>query len=141
MNNRAILEAALIGFAEQIKAIEANMDQVRFMLVQDSTPDTTKVVRRIPAVAIPEAVVTPGKVKRVISAAGRKAISKATKARWAAYHATKAQAGKAQKKATSTAAPKAAPVKRPLSKAQLTAMKKNAQKARAARAAKLTLVA
>jgi hypothetical protein len=80
----------------------------------------------------------PSRPKRKLSAAGRRAISEATKKRWAAFHV--AQEGgkpKAGTKAPAKATAKAAP-KRKLSAAAKAKLVANLAKARAAKKAKAT---
>ena len=90
---RALLEAALEGFDIQRKAIEAKQSEIREALkspvevmaqaadgviaaLQNYDPSQVGVLSRIEKATRP---------KRKMSAAGRAAISKATKARWAKY--------------------------------------------------------
>jgi hypothetical protein len=94
-----ILKAALIGFDAQKTAIDARITEVRAMME-------------------PAPIETAAPKKRHMSAAGRKAISDATKRRWA-VHAAAHQEPKAKRK---------------LSRSQLAAMRANATKARAAAA-------
>jgi len=87
---RALLEAALEGFDIQRKAIEAKQAEISEALkspvevmadgviaaLQNYDPSQGGVLSRIEKATRP---------KRTMSAAGRSAISKATKARWAKY--------------------------------------------------------
>jgi hypothetical protein len=69
-----IITAAILGFEQQKRRIDGQIAELRAML-SGATTQTT---------ATPE----PAKRKRrKMSAAGRKAISEATKKRWAAFHA------------------------------------------------------
>jgi hypothetical protein len=82
-----ILAAAIEGFEVQKRRIDARIAELRAML--DGGPRDTA--------AAPEA---PKRKRRKMSAAGRRAISEATKKRWAAFHAAKEAAKKtAAKKA------------------------------------------
>lgn len=67
ITDQEILKAALLGLQSQIATIEAKMAEIRARLGGDLAP---------PAVEAPK--------KRTMSAAGRKAISEASKRRWAA---------------------------------------------------------
>ena len=72
-----IITAAILGFEEQKRHIDTQIAELRAVLTGGSTK---------PA-APPE---PPERKRRKMSAAGRKAISEATKKRWAAFHAAKA---------------------------------------------------
>ena len=127
--NRAIIQAAIVGFERQKESIDEIIAELRGQL--DGTPGTgqkTKV----------EEATTPAKKRRKISAAGRKRIAEAQKARWAlqkkAAPATKA--APAQK----TAGVNKTPPKRRLTPAAKAKLVENVKKARAAKAAKAKLV-
>jgi hypothetical protein len=128
-----IISAAILGFEEQKRHIDANIAELRAILSGDSAestvkPEPTKHKRRKMSAAgrarIAEAQrkrwaeskaasqpstpeVTP-KPKRRLSAAGRKAIVAATKKRWALKRAKAAK--------TQQAAPKEAAVKKAVAK-------------------------
>ena len=76
-----ILAAALIGFEEQKRHINAKIAELRAMLSGGGTDAT--------------ATAEAPKPKRRLSAAGRKRIIEATKKRWAAVRAATAQQEKA----------------------------------------------
>ena len=105
-----IFTAALAGFEEQKKRIDAQISELRQMLTGASTDGATseavKPRRKMSAAArrriaaaqrkrwaevqqksggTSKATSSPAKKKRHISAAGRRAIAKATKRRWAAF--------------------------------------------------------
>jgi hypothetical protein len=105
-----ILTAAIAGFEEQKKRIDAQISDLRQMLTGDSTdgatPEASKPRRKMSAAArrriaaaqrkrwaearqksgeTSKATSAPAKKKRHLSAAGRRAIAKATKRRWAAF--------------------------------------------------------
>ena len=118
--NRAIIEAAIVGFERQKESIDEIIAELRAQLdgaagskanVAESTPRT--------------------KARRRISAAGRKAIAAAQKARWALQKKT--ASGKNALTATRTAP------KRKLSPATKAKLVANLKKARAAKAAKAKL--
>ena len=113
-----IINAAIDGYGVQKSRIEAKIAELRAML-SGGTAETA---------ATPEA---PKRKRRRISAAGRRAISEATKKRWAAFHAAK----QAEKPA---AAKKTAPRKAAVKKVATikAAVKKPAAKAAPAKAAK-----
>ena len=72
-----LISAAIEGYEEQKNRIETKLAELRAM--QSGGP-------AVPKVAKPE----PTKMKRrTMSAEGRKAVSEATKKRWAAFHAAK----------------------------------------------------
>ena len=114
----SVLEMALIGYEVERLKIENAMAAIRIQLGE-----------RSPRAAAPAkaASATDAKPKRTMSAAGRKAISDATKKRWAAFHA----AEKVEKPATKAATPK-----RKMSRATKAKLTANLAKARAAKAAK-----
>lgn len=70
-----IIAAAIEGFEAQKRRIDGQIAELRQMLDEGRTEPATA-----PAVT---------KRKRKMSAAGRRAISEATKKRWAAFHAAK----------------------------------------------------
>jgi hypothetical protein len=105
----AILEMALIGYAEQRREIENAIAAIRSQMGKRSTPITTD----------------GAKAKRKLSVAARKRIASAQKKRWKEFHQQKAEAQ------TATAAPK-----RKLSPARKAALVANLAKARAAKAEK-----
>jgi hypothetical protein len=75
-----IINAAILGFEEQKKRIDTALAELRAMLSGGPAKPTAK----------PAATSEQTKPKRrKMSAAGRKAISEATKKRWAAVHAAK----------------------------------------------------
>src|ERR1700730_7211527 len=107
-----ILTAALAGFEEQKKRIDAQIADLRQMLNESSTDRATseasKPRRKMSAAArrriaaaqrkrwaasrnqsgrASEAVPAPARKKRKLSAAGKRRIIEATKRRWAAFHA------------------------------------------------------
>ena len=101
------ITAAIDGYQFQKSQIDAKVAELRALLAGGSTQTA----------ATPE----PAKRKqRKMSAAGRKAISDATKKRWAAFHK----------------AEKPAPAKKKMSPARKAALVASLAKARAARAAK-----
>jgi hypothetical protein len=118
--NRAIIEAAIIGFERQKEQIDETLAELRAQLA-DVSGNGRKT-------NIAEAT-TPTKARRKMSAAGRKAIAAAQKKRWAAVH----KEGAPPKKAASVK--KTAP-KRKLSPAAKAKLVENLKKARAAKAAK-----
>jgi len=109
-----IITAAIQGFEFQKTSIDGKIAELRALLAAGpaetaATPEPTK------------------RKRRKMSAAGRKAISEATKKRWAGFHA----AQQAEKPALKKAAPK-----RKLSPARKAALVANLANARAAKAAK-----
>ena len=114
----SVLEMALIGYEVERLKIESAMAAIRMQLGVRSERGAA------PAV---EASSPAAKPKRTMSAAGRKAISDATKKRWAEFHA----AEKAEKPAAKAARPK-----RKMSRATKAKLTANLAKARAAKAAK-----
>ena len=110
--NRAIIEAAIIGFERQKQQIDETVAELRHQL--DGT--AAKPRRKTTAAGTTS-------TKRVLSAAARKRIAAAQKARWAAFHAK-------QDAPTKKSTPKKMS---PAAKAKLVA---NLAKARAAKAAK-----
>ena len=127
--NRAIIQAAIVGFERQKESIDEIIAELRGQL--DGTPGTgqkTKV----------EEATTLAKKRRKISATGRKRIAEAQKARWALQK--KAAPGTKDAPAKKIApATKTAP-KRKLSPATKAKLVANLKKARAAKAAKAKLV-
>jgi len=73
---QSILEAAILGFEAQKKRIDSQIAELRQMLSGEPIPTAAR--SRTPA----------KHTRRSMSAAGRKAISEASKRRWAAFHAT-----------------------------------------------------
>ena len=114
----SVLEMALIGYEVERLKIESAMAAIRIQLADGSS-------RALVSAKVDSA--TDAKPKRNMSAAGRKAISDATKKRWAAFHA----AEKVEKPATKAAMPK-----RKMSRATKAKLTANLAKARAAKAAK-----
>jgi hypothetical protein len=111
--NRAIIEAAIVGFERQKEGIDKLIAELRAQLAGVSgNGHKTEIAEG-----------TPAKARRRISAAGRKRIAAAQKARWAAVHKEAAPAMKT--------APK-----RKLSPAVRAKLVANLKKARAAKAAK-----
>jgi hypothetical protein len=108
-----IINAAIVGFEQQQLRIDTQIAELRAMLSGGPTE--------------PAATSEPAKRKRrKISAAGRKAISEATKKRWAAFHAAQqASEQPAPKKAARKSAKKTARKKAAVKKA---AVKKAATK-------------
>jgi hypothetical protein len=113
--NRAIIEAAIIGFERKKQEIEETLVELRAQLSGTSTPATTVRTANAPGAA---------KTKRVLSPAARKSIAAAQKARWAAFHANQG------------APAKKTPAKRKMSPAAKAKLAANLAKARAAKAAK-----
>ena len=113
--NRAIIEAAIVGFERQKQKIDETIAELRAQLDGTSSRPGHKV-------KVGDAGTV--KAKRTMSAAGRKRIAAAQKARWAAHHAKEG-----------TPAKKSVPKRKmsPAAKAKLVA---NLAKARAAKAAK-----
>src|SRR5664279_1862072 len=101
--NTEIINAAIEGFESQKRRIDDQIAELRAMLDGGTKPTATT----------PEAP----KPKRKLSKAGRKAISEATKKRWAAFHAAKTapvviKKTAVKKVAVKKVAKKAAPVKK-----------------------------
>ena len=71
-----IINAAILGFESQKTKIDAQIAELRAMLPSGSAQTA--------ATPVPKK-----RKRRKMSAAGRKAISEATKKRWAAFHAAK----------------------------------------------------
>jgi hypothetical protein len=111
-----VLTAALVGFGEQKKRIDAQIANLRQMLSGGSTdgagPTVTKPRRKMSAAARKRIAAAqrarwaasrnesgtgsksgpaPTRKKRKLSAAGRRAIREATKRRWAAFRAAQAK--------------------------------------------------
>ena len=85
--NRAIIEAAIVGFEKQKQQIDETIAELRSQLDGNS-------VTRGRKTSVPSA---PSKTSRKMSASARKRIADAQKARWAAFHAKQ---GAPSKKAT-----------------------------------------
>jgi hypothetical protein len=130
MMNRAILEAAILGFEQQRERIDATIAELKAQLGGEK--------------ALTGSANAPeSKPRRKMSAKAKKAIRDAQKKRWADFHAAQ-EAGKPKaavkapaKKATVKAAPKAAPKKK-MSAATKAKLAANLAKARAAKKAKAT---
>jgi hypothetical protein len=92
-----IISAAIDGYGAQKIRIDDKIAELRAMLDGGAKPTA----------ATPE---PPKRKRRKMSAAGRKAISDATKKRWAAFHAAKQKekSALAKKTATTKTAPKKA---------------------------------
>ena len=112
--NRAIIEAAIVGFEQRKRQIDETIAELRSQL------DGTTLRGRE---TDPAGTTTKG-ARRKMSAAARKRMAAAQKARWAAYHAKE-----------SAPAKKTAP-KRKLSAAAKAKLAANLAKARAAKAAR-----
>jgi len=111
-----ILTAAIEGFEAQKRRIDGQIAELRQMLDGGRTEPVT--TPKVP------------KRKRKMSAAGRKAISEATKKRWAAFHAAKeAPKPAVAKKAAPKKAAKKAVKRAPMKLAKKTAVKKPQKKA------------
>ena len=110
ISDRHIIEAAILGFEEQKKRIEAVIQRLKTQLHPTTAQPISK--RSLPA-----------KGRRRLSSAGRKAIAEANRKRWAAVRGAKAGPVLVVKP------------KRKLTTTQLKAMRANAMKARAARRA------
>ena len=111
-----ILTAAIEGFEAQKRRIDGQIAELRQMLDGGRTEPVT--TPKVP------------KRKRKMSAAGRKAISEATKRRWAAFHAAKEVPKPAvAKKAALKNAAKTAVKQAPMKLAKKTAAKKPQKKA------------
>jgi hypothetical protein len=121
--NRAIIEAAIVGFERQKEGIDKLIADLRAQL-DGGSGYKTKVAE----------ATTPAKARRRISAAGRKRIAEAQRQRWALQKEA-APVKKAAPTKNSAAAKKAAP-KRTLSAAAKAKLVENLKKARAAKAAK-----
>ncbi len=95
-----IMTAAIVGFEEQKRHLDTQIAELRAVLTGGPIE--------------PAATAEPPKRKRrKMSAAGRKAISDATKKRWAAFHAAKAAPeAPASKRAARKAAKKKVAVKK-----------------------------
>jgi hypothetical protein len=117
--NRAIIEAAIVGFERQKEGIDKLIAELRAQL-DGASASKANVAQST----------TPAKTRRRISAAGRKRIAEAQKARWALQK----KAAPAKKAALAT---KTTP-KRKLSPAAKAKLVENLKKARAAKAAKRT---
>ena len=115
MDQNELLKYAIAGLEAERAKIDILLEELKAQLNQ--TPTGGRRYAKEPAAP----------KKRSMSAAGRAAIRAALKKRWAEFHARKG----ASPKPAAKAAPKK---KRTISKAQLEAMRKNAAKARAARA-------
>src|SRR5689334_4946630 len=115
--NRAIIEAAIVGFERQKEQIDETIAELRAQLGGTSVKAGRKA----------KVAGSPTQAKRQMSAAARKRIAAAQKKRWAAFHAGQ--------KTEAAPAKKAAPKRKmsPAAKARLVA---NLAKARAAKAAK-----
>jgi len=110
ISDKQILEAAILGFEEQKRRLEAIIQRLKAGL----HPTTVQSNFRKSG---------PAKATRRLSPAGRKAIAEANRKRWAAVRGKKAGPMLVVKP------------KRKLTAAQLKAMRGNAMKARAARRA------
>src|SRR5664280_2707662 len=133
-----IINAAVEGFEQQKRRIDAQIAELRQMLTGSptataATPESPKGKRRKMSAAArkrigdaqrkrwaeskkesePPSPVAPeaAKPKRKLSAAGKKAIADATKRRWARVRAEAATAAKAQQAPAARKAAKKAPVK------------------------------
>jgi len=115
--NRAIIEAAIVGFEKQKQQIDETIAELRTQL-NGASP---KAGRETKAAATT--------TKRVLSPEARKRIAAAQKARWAAFHAN-------QKTAAAPAKKPASPKKRTLSPEAKAKLAANLAKARAAKAKK-----
>src|SRR5215831_11250804 len=110
--NRAIIEAAIVGFERQKERIDETLAELKAQLAGVSgNGHKTEIAE----------ATTPTKVRRKMSAAGRKRIAEAQKKRWAAVHKEAAPATKTAPKRKLS----------PAAKAKLVA---NLKKARAAKA-------
>ena len=118
-----IITAAILGFEQQKRQIDTKIGELRAMLPGGTTQTA----------ATPE----PTKRKRrKMSAAGRKAISEATKKRWAAFHAAQSEQPapkKAARKSAKKTSRKQSAVKKAVTKK--VAVKKSAAKKTAPTAA------
>ena len=123
---REIVEAATLGFELQKQRIDATIADLKAQL-NGSTASTPSASASVPK----------AKTKRKMSAAGRKAISVATKKRWAAFYAAQGSKPKAAgKTAVNTKAAPKATAKRKMSAAGKAKLVANLRKARAAKVAK-----
>ncbi len=84
MTKRELLEAALIGLDLQKLTLEARILQIQALLDHH-------VPRKPVALAMKETMPRKKKKRRKLTAAGRKAISEASKRRWEAVRAAKAK--------------------------------------------------
>jgi hypothetical protein len=130
--NRAIIEAAIVGFERQKQSIDETIAELRAQLGGTSSG---------PGPRVKVADAAPVKTKRTMSAKGKAAIRAAMKKRWAAYHAKESEPVK--KTVAKTTAKKTAPAKKSAPKRKLSAAAKaklvaNLAKARAAKKAKAT---
>ena len=107
-----MISAAIDGFEAQKRRIDTTLAELRAMLAGPAKPAAT-----------PK---PPKRKRRTMSAEGRKAVSEATKKRWAAFHAAK-QAEKAEqpgsdkpKEIASKPAKKSAPAKKTVTKKTIT---------------------
>jgi hypothetical protein len=91
---KEMVAAAIIGFAEQKRSIDAQIAELRAFLSGE------------PAESAPTPAATKGP-RRKISAAGRKAMAEAQRKRWAAIKGKPAPQASATAPSTSKAAPKA----------------------------------
>lgn len=79
--NRALLEAALVGYQAQLASIQQSMQEIRKQLGQKAAPGGS---------VDTGAVAQPTRTKRRLSAAARKRIALAQRKRWAEYNRKKA---------------------------------------------------
>jgi hypothetical protein len=119
--NRAIIQAAIVGFERQKEGIDKLIAELRAQL-DGGSGYKAKVAE----------ATTPAKARRRISAAGRKRIAEAQRQRWALQQ----EAVPAKKASPNSAAAKKAGPKRKLSAAAKAKLVENLKKARAAKAAK-----
>ena len=117
--NRAIIEAAIVGFESQKQKLDETIAELRAQLNGSSTEPGPKVTDAGTV-----------KAKGTMSAAARKRIAAAQKARWASYHAKEGASANKAAPAKKTA------TKRKLSPAGKAKLVANLAKARAAKAAK-----
>ena len=96
--DKSILEAALIGLEQQKSEIEARTAEIRRRLRGLGSAVSVK----------SEAAPPAARAKRVLSPAARKRIADATRKRWAAYRAAKAEKAAPRKAGRKKAAKKAA---------------------------------
>jgi len=94
--NRNIIEAAIVGFEHQKTQIDAQIGELRAMLSGDGSA---------PTAATPEA---PARKRRKMSAAARRKVSLAQKARWAKLRVESVPPAPARKKRKLSAAGRAA---------------------------------
>jgi hypothetical protein len=123
--NRAIIQAAIVGFERQKESIDEIIAELREQL--DGSPGTGRETK------VAEAT-TPAKIRRGISAAGRRRIAEAQRARWALQKIAAPEKKVIPEKKTA-AVNKTAP-KRKLSAAAKAKLLENLKKARAAKAKK-----